>query len=119
MEAQKEKKLTAVRNLLDYHKPMLIQMTQQVCDQDVSNYPIVVLHNTSNFDVGILFANLTSGWEIRISTAEEFSARQLIANEKLHDFLALYRKHSERDLSVFVLTTEGGADFLFVPKYKL
>lgn len=119
MKAQKEQRLTVVRNLLDYHKPTLIQMVQAVCDQDVSNYPIVVLHNTSNFDVGILFANLTSGWEIRISTAEEFSMRQLIANEKLHDFLALYRKHRERNLSVFVLTTEGGAEFLFVPKDKL
>lgn len=118
MKAQKEQRLTVVRNLLDYHKPTLIRMVQTVCDQDVSNYPIVVLHNASNFDVGILFANLTSGWEIRISTAEEFSARQLIANEKLNDFLELYRKRSARDLSVFVLTTEGGAEFVFIPKDK-
>ncbi len=118
MEAQKEQRLTTVRTLLNYHKATLIQMVEQVRDQDVSNYPIVVLHNAPSFEVGILFANLTSGWEIRISTAEEFSARQLIANEKLNDFLALYRKRSERDLSVFVLTTEGGADFLFVPKGK-
>ncbi len=103
------------RELLPY-KEALRQAAEVIVDQDVSNYPVFVVHQNS-IDIGI---NIVDGeqvqgkWSVNASTLEEFVAKQVIAQEKLEDFKMLYKTHPG-DLCLFVL--EGSeANFIFLPR---
>ncbi len=101
---------------LNGYRPTLAQAADLIIDQNVSNYPIFVVHQIT-VDIGINIVDrqpVEGSWSVNASTLEEFVAKQIIAPEKLDDFKTLYKSHGA-DLCLFVLS-ELGAKFIFLPR---
>ena len=97
--------------------PALQKAAEVVVDQDVSSFPIFVVHQyLADIGINIVDKDSTRGdWSVNVSTLEEFVAKQLIAQEKVDDFRTLYKSH-DGDLCLFVLN-ELGANFIFLPQH--
>ncbi len=98
------------------YKKILSQAAAVIRDQDVSGFPIFVIHqNIVDIGINIVDKEAVQGnWSVNASTLEEFVTKQIIAEEKVEDFQALYRSHPD-DLCLFALS-ELGANFIFLPK---
>lgn len=107
--------LSKVEKLLKAYRTQLIQAADTIREQDVSNYPIFVASQLP-LELGIPLLKreqMTEGWAINASTLEEFHAKQIIDTDKIDDFRALYKSHTD-DLCIFA-TTEEGVKFIFIP----
>ena len=106
---QLEKELSGYKNIL-------AQAAEVIQDQDVSKFPIFVIHqNIVDIGINIVEKDVAKGnWSVNASTLEEFVTKQIIAEEKVEDFQSLYRSHHD-DLCLFALS-ELGANFIFLPK---
>ncbi|MBI1226121.1 MAG: hypothetical protein GC192_12875 [Bacteroidetes bacterium] len=98
------------------YKKILSQAAEVIRDQDVSRFPIFVIHqNIVDIGINIVDKGAAKGnWSVNASTLEEFVTKQIIAEEKVEDFQTLYRSHHD-DLCLFALS-ELGANFIFLPK---
>jgi hypothetical protein len=98
------------------YKKLLAQAADVIMDQDVSKFPIFVIHqNIVDIGINIVDKEVAKGnWSVNASTLEEFVTKQIIAEEKVEDFQSLYRSHHD-DLCLFALS-ELGANFIFLPK---
>lgn len=95
--------------------PVMGRLADEVLDQDVSRYPIFVVHPASiELGLPVVEKGEHSRWSIHISTLEEFAARQVIEMEKVADFRQVY-KDPLAFLCLFVLS-DLGAQFLFLPR---
>lgn len=95
--------------------PLMGRLADQVLDQEVSRYPIFVVHPaTIELGLPVVEKGPNSRWSIHISTLEEFAAKQIIEAEKIHDFREVYRDPELR-LCLFVLS-DLGAQFIFIPR---
>lgn len=105
-----------LRDQLKVYIPIMQQAADVVMDEDVSNYPIMVVHK-QDLEIGIpmdMTIPLPGDWKIHVSTLEEFVARNLIENEKVDEFRSLYKQH-ENHVCLFVLSSLG-AQFIFFEK---
>ena len=101
---QLEKELTPYKETME-------KAADSVLDQEVSLYPIFVVHQ-QEMEIGILlFEHL---WSVHISCLEEFVSKQLINVEKVDSFKTIY-KNPSKFLCLFVLS-ELGANFIFLPR---
>ncbi len=101
---------------LQAYNKMLGQAADTVLDQDVSKYPIFIVHQ-QDIAAGIPLvkhAETEGTWSVNVSTLEEFVTKQLIEMEKLDNFRAIY-KNPKENLCLFVLS-ELGATFIFLPR---
>lgn len=107
-------KLLQIQTELELFKPVMSKATEMLLDQDISKYPIFVVH-TDTIEMGIpLVEREQSGkWSIHLSTLEEFAAKQLIQQEKVEDFIKIYKNPIETHC-LFVLS-DLGARFIFIP----
>ena len=99
------------------YKPMMVAAVDTILDQEVSQYPILIIYQETTVDIGILLSDRsqTSGeWSVNASTLEEFVARQVITPDKVDDFKRVY-KDPETYICIFVLS-EIGATFVFIPR---
>ncbi len=103
------------QELQSYNK-MLGQAADTILDQDVSNYPIFIVHQQDMAaGIPLVEQSKTEGsWSINASTLEEFVTKQLIESEKVNNFRAIY-KNPKENLCLFVLS-ELGATFIFLPR---
>jgi hypothetical protein len=111
-----QQKFQDLQNDLSALKPLMRRTIEVIYEQDVSNYPIFVVHQNL-LDVGIAIVQKEankSKWSVNISTLEEFAARQLIETEKIDDFRTLYKAH-RNEFCLFVLS-DMGATFIFLPE---
>lgn len=93
---------------------ILAKASEAIIDNEVSNYPIFVMHKEA-LEVGVpLIAQTPGGWSLKASTLEEFSSKQLIRTERIHEFRSVY-KPTEEYFCFFVLT-EDIANFVFAPR---
>lgn len=98
------------------YKKALGEAADTVIDQDVSEYPIFVVHQ-QQVDIGIPIIDrekVEGNWSVNVSTLEEFVTKQLIEEEKIEEFRKLYADPRE-DLCCFILS-ELGARFVFMPR---
>ncbi len=87
-----------------------------ILDQDISNYPIFVVHQ-HQVDIGIpLLAKKPEGpkWSIHASTLEELATKNVIEMSRVDNFRKVYKDPREH-LCLFVLS-ELGANFIFIPR---
>jgi hypothetical protein len=85
-------------------------------DQDVSNYPIFVLHQYE-MDMGLPVIDKEKNggkWNINASTLEEFVSKNIIFDDKADDFIKAY-KDPDQHICLFVLS-ELGANFIYLPR---
>jgi hypothetical protein len=95
------------------YKKILGQAADVILDEDVSKYPIFVLHQQEvEMGVALIEAGSKFAWSVNASTLEEFVTKDLIFNEKVNDFRATY-KDPQVYLCLFVLS-ELGAQFIFI-----
>ncbi len=109
-------KLILLERDLKVFKPVLSKAADTVINEDVSKYPIFVVHQ-HQVDMGIpliVMEENQSKWSINVSTLEEFVTKQIIQIDKIDEFRKVY-KEAEGELCLFVLS-ELGATFIFLPK---
>jgi hypothetical protein len=102
-------------DLQDYSSTME-KAQQAILDQEVSKYPIFVVHQ-HEIELGVLLVdgtNLGLQWSINASTLEEFLSKQIIQPERVDSFKQVY-KDTDQYFCCFVLS-ELGANFIFLPK---
>ena len=94
-------------------KPKLRKVSELVISQDVSNYPIVVMHQNA-IDLGVRVPlGEETPWKINISTLEEFVKKELVEESKLKEFKEVY-KDPATHICIFLISN-AGANFIFYP----
>lgn len=94
--------------------PTLQQAKETILDQEVSKYPIFVVHQ-HELEIGVRLIEKSdeSLWHIHASTLEEFVTKQIVQEDKVDEFRRVYKEHPE-DFCLFVIS-ELGANFIFLP----
>jgi putative methionine-R-sulfoxide reductase with GAF domain len=85
-------------------------------EQDVSKYPIMVIHqNEVEIGIPIVEKEKQGGnWNINASTLEEFVTKNIVFNEKVEEFIQNY-KNPDIHICMFILS-ELGANFIYLPR---
>jgi hypothetical protein len=97
----------------------MVKAMDAVVEQEVSKYPILVVHQ-EQLNIGLHLVNRKDAggnWSIRISTLEEFVSKKLIEEKKVDSFRTIY-KDRKKYLCLFVLS-ELGAQFVYMPRKSL
>jgi hypothetical protein len=98
------------------YKKILAQAAEVVIDENVSKYPIFIIHQ-QELEMGLPLIESDGKnhkWSVNISTLEEFVTKGIIFEDKIDEFRQNY-KNPELYLCLFSLS-ELGAQFLFIPK---
>jgi hypothetical protein len=101
---------------LKAYKKILGKASEVVLDENVSKYPIFILHQ-QEVSMGIPLIEADGKqfkWSVNVSTLEEFVTKGIIFEDKLDEFRQHY-KDPELFLCLFSLS-ELGAQFLYIPK---
>ena len=97
-------------------RALMAKAADAVLDQEVSSYPIFVVHQ-HDLEIGIpLVKQGEKGakWSIHASSLEELATKKIIGMDKVDDFRSIY-KDPEAFLCYFIVD-EGGATFVFGPR---
>ncbi|MCI5080135.1 MAG: hypothetical protein MRY78_00505 [Saprospiraceae bacterium] len=87
-----------------------------VLNQEVTSYPIVVLHQLP-IELGVALiegGTIYSRWSIRISSLEELVTKNIVRSDRVDDFRNVYK-----DPEVFfclLVIQEEGMQFIFMPR---
>lgn len=98
------------------YREILGKAADAVVTQDVSDYPIFVVHQQV-MDMGIPIIEkdgIKKKWSVNVSSLEEFVTKQIVQSDKVDEFKKVY-KDPEVSLCLFVLS-ELGASFIFIPR---
>ncbi len=107
-------KLQQLEKEMAPYTPIMAKAADTILEQDVSKYPIFVVHQQT-IDMGIELVDRAQGlgkWTINASTLEEFVTKQLISSDKVDEFRKVY-KNPETHLCLFILS-DLGATFAFI-----
>lgn len=109
-------KFLELEQQLQPYKKLMTQAADTVLTQEVSKYPIMVVHQQEvNIGIPLLDRDQNkSQWSINVSTLEELVAKQIVFEEKVDEFRSTYKSKDE-SICVFVLS-ELGAQFIYLPK---
>jgi hypothetical protein len=112
-------KIETFLHLQDELKPYINAMGQAadiIRDQDVSKYPIMIVHqNELTMGLPLIEKEKHFGnWNVNASTLEEFVSKNIVFNEKIEEFILNF-KDPDSQICVFVLS-ELGANFIFLPR---
>ena len=113
----KEVILQEIYSDLYYTKNFILKVLNEIKDNKVSNYPIVVL-SEKEIDLGIKIVDKNDfklHWNFYISHLEEFVNKGIVLKEKVKDFTKVYKEHPNH-LCLFVTFDETEADFIYVKK---
>ena len=89
------------------------QASDTILDAEVSSYPIFIAA-TQEVPMGVLLMRADNGWWVNASTLEELVARQVVSQDHIADFRAVY-KDPRQFFCVFAIKEEG-SNFLFIPR---
>jgi hypothetical protein len=93
--------------------PTIEQARETILDQEVSKYPIFVIHQHElEIGVRLIEKDETSLWNIHASTLEEFVTKQIVQEDKIDEFRKVYKEHPDY-FCLFVIN-ELGANFIFL-----
>lgn len=93
----------------------MIKARNTILEQEVSTYPIFVIHRES-VEIGIpLFipADNEKEWHISMTTLEEMTAKSLIMGDKIEAFTSIF-KDPNTHFCLFLIHA-GTASFIFMP----
>ncbi len=108
--------LKSLETTLAPYRKMLGQAIDTIQNENVSEYPILVL-SQQEIQLGIPLGEKNSfdgKWSINASTLEEFVARQLIESGKLENFKSIYK--DPKNFLCFFVIADIGATFVFLPR---
>lgn len=106
--------LFLIEKELKQYLPILKETTTSILDNEISKYPIYVVHKEDvKVGINIIDRNTTTAnWSIEASTLEEFVVKNLIHQPKVEDFRKTYK--NPEDFVCFFLISEMGAQFIFM-----
>ena len=106
-------KILELQKQLQPYKKILGQAADVILDENVSKYPIFVVHQQEIvIGIPLIEAGKKFKWSVNASTLEEFVTKDIIYSEKAQEFIKNY-KDPEANLCLFVLS-ELGAQFIFI-----
>ena len=109
-------KYIQLREELQPYIGVMGKAADKILDEDISKYPIFVIHK-QEIELGIsLISKGLNGWSVNASTLEEFVSKHIIEMKKLDSFKTIY-KDPRKKLCLFVLS-EIGANFIFLPRVE-
>lgn len=111
----KTKKFLQLEQELKGLKDILNRASNEMRDQDLTNYPIFVVHQ-QELELGVKIVDkdkTKSLWDVHASTLEEFAYKNLIHPEKIEEFKEVYKNPD--DFFCFFVISELGAQFIFLP----
>ncbi|TXB68003.1 hypothetical protein [Phaeodactylibacter luteus] len=109
-------KLEQLETELRPNFPILTKAADSILDQDVSSYPIFIVHQLT-VDIGIPLIERADGgaaWSVHASTLEELATKKVIEMSRVDDFRKVY-KDPQQFFCLFVFS-DLGANFLFLPR---
>ncbi|QQS28991.1 MAG: hypothetical protein IPM47_19490 [Sphingobacteriales bacterium] len=112
-----EELLESVEREVRIHQDYLIKIAQMVISQNISEYPIFILHKEPGIQLGrpvIEAESAQSDWNINASLIEELVKKGLISPSKLEEFKKIY-KNPLTHLCLFVISGQSDAGFAFCP----
>ncbi len=107
--------LDSIKDDLVFYKDTIKSVSEEVRNNEVSNYPVFVAHK-SNLEIGrpiLSNEEFSANWNVNISTLEEFVAKKLIFPGRVDAFRKVY-KNPDNFICFFILEDDG-ANFAFVP----
>lgn len=109
-----EKFLQLEQDLRRYRKA-LREAREIMLDQEVSLYPIFILHQQElEMGIPLIEAGNENGlWSVHASSLEEFVIKNIILEDRIEEFRKVYNSH-DHHFCIFVLS-ELGAQFIFFP----
>ena len=114
MEKQEEQ----YRKLVQEIKPflsLLSQASEAILQQEVSSYPIFILHQ-SQVALGVQLVDReesSSPWSVQVTTLEELVAKNVVNLDKLEAFRRVYKDPTA--YFCLLMLTDDRASFLFLP----
>ena len=110
-----ERRLNKIKRELKTASRIMEKASDEIFNQDISNYPIFVIAKES-INLGIMLAEAApniGNWNLYISTLEEFTTKKLIRQERINEFRKIY-KDPEDFYCLFVIE-DLGSKFVFIP----
>ena len=111
---KEEEKFVDLQKELKAYKKALSKASEIILEKEVSKYPIFVFHQFE-MEVGIpiIEKEKTNGnWNVNASSLEEFTSKSLINEDKVEDFIKVY-KDPTTHFCLFILS-DLGAQFIFL-----
>ncbi len=108
--------LMTLKKKMQPYFPLVDSSWQAVLDNEVSKYPVLVF-SPMPIDMGVLLIEREQApgpWSTYMSSLEEFHVKKLVDEQKVQDFIDVYKDPSEQ-YCTFVIS-DLGAQFIFVPK---
>ena len=97
-------------------KAVMGKAADAILDQDVSSYPIFIIHQHI-VDIGIPIVEREDQgplWSINASTLEELATKKVIEPGKIDNFKQVYK--SPQDFLCLFVLSDLGANFIFLPR---
>ena len=116
-EIKEAEKILIIQNEMKAFNEILTNAANSCLDQDVSKYPIFVIHK-QEVALGVPIIDRikhSTNWNINLSTLEEFFSKKLVNNSKVDEFRKTYKNPKEHHC-LFVLS-DIGAQFMFMPRF--
>lgn len=108
-------KIFKLQAQLQPYKKILGQASEVIIDENVSKYPIFVVHQQElEMGIPLVEAGKKFKWSVNASTLEEFVTKDIIYHEKVEEFIKTF-KDPDTHLCLFVLS-ELGAQFIFMDR---
>lgn len=108
---------TALEKELQPLKPTMNNAIEAILDQEVTDYPIFIVHQKDLLEMGVPLlkgGSIYSKWSVNASSLEELSTKRIIAQDRIADFREVY-KDSATHFCLFVLE-DASAKFIFLPR---
>ena len=99
------------------YKNMMSQAAATIIRQDISEYPVFIVHQQAEVQIGIPLVAAGEGavkWGINASTLEELMTKGVVATDKVREFQSVFKDPSAF-FCLFVIT-EASGHFAFMPK---
>jgi hypothetical protein len=110
-----QEQLEQMQKDLRKQKELMEKARNTILEQEVSAYPIFVIHRES-VEIGIplyIPADNEREWHINLSTLEEMTAKSIIMGDRIKDFRSIY-KNPNTHFCLFLIHA-GTASFIFLP----
>lgn len=106
--------LELLKTELTPYLALLRQALETIRNEQISNYPLVILsHYSIELGVSIFGSKKIGSYFYFASTLEELASKKIIQMDKVEDFLKIYKEHTD-ELCLFLIQATGG-QFIFLP----
>lgn len=110
-----EKYFEALQKIVSLKFNLLNRAIASVKDQDISNYPIIVVSPVP-VEIGVPLSNQENlEWHVNATTLEELVVKNVVIKDKVDNFRELYKSKTETQYCFFLVEGES-ATFVFHPK---